>query len=173
MSREERRSRVKLNVKAELAWMDGIPCASGWRLDLKRPGAAWTGEKSLSESRTIESMIQFSTYEPNSDSTASSAACGPAMGTNRLYTISAYTGAPVYDREDAATNIDSPEDRDLQLSQGGIAPEVVWLFPSPDNPNCTGAACRPDPVCLVGLENCGVAINLDPIRTFWRQTGVN
>ena len=39
------------------------PGATGWRLDLRRPGA-WTGEKSLSEARTIESMIQFTTYEP-------------------------------------------------------------------------------------------------------------
>ena len=69
---------------------------------------------------------------------------------------------------------DSAEDRDSELSQSGIAPEVVWLFPSPDDPvNCVGAECRPDPVCLVGLENCGVGINLAPVRTFWRQTGVN
>jgi type IV pilus assembly protein PilY1 len=150
------------------------PAASGWRLDLKRPSAGFTGEKNLAEARTIESMIQFTTYEPNSASTVASASCAPGVGTNRLYTVSAYTGAPVFDRESPEDPPDSVDDRDTELAQGGLAPEVVWLFPSPDNPTtCHGAECRPDPVCLVGLENCGVGVNLAPVRTFWRQTGVN
>jgi len=150
------------------------PGASGWRLDLRRQGAGFTGEKSLAEARTIESMIQFTTYEPNSASTPQSTSCSPAVGTNRLYTISAYTGAPVYDRENPTDPPDSADDRETELAQGGIAPEVVWLFPSPENPaTCVGAECRPDPTCLVGLENCGVGVNLEPVRTFWRQTGVN
>ena len=146
------------------------PGATGWRLDLRSPA----GEKSLSEARTIQSMIQFTTYEPNLDEDDPvDGACAPNKGINRLYTISAYTGAPVYDRE-GATDPDSTDDRETELAQGGIAPEVVWLFPSPDNPQtCVGAECRPDPVCLVGLENCGVGVNLAPVRTFWRQTGVN
>jgi type IV pilus assembly protein PilY1 len=150
------------------------PGASGWRMDLRRPGGAWTGEKSLAEARTIQSMIQFSTYEPNSVSTVVSTSCAPGVGTNRLYTVSAYTGAPVFDRENPTDPPDSADDRDSELSQGGIAPEVVWLFPSPEDPvNCVGAECRPPPQCLVGLENCGVGVNLAPVRTFWRQTGVN
>jgi type IV pilus assembly protein PilY1 len=189
------------------------PTATGWRLDLRRPGGGWTGEKSLSESRTIQNMIQFTTYEPNDDSQSNSNACRPAPGTNRLYTISAFTGAPVFDLENSidpdadddgdgtpngaedddgdgvpnssdpdddgdgvpdGEDPDSAEDRDSELAQSGIAPEVVWLFPSPEDPvNCVGAECRPDPVCLVGLENCGVAVNLAPVRTFWRQSGVN
>ena len=150
------------------------PGASGWRMDLKRPGGSWTGEKSLSEARTVQSWIQFSTYEPNSASTVVSTSCSPGVGVNRLYTVSAYTGAPVLDRENPTDPPDSADDRDTDLSQGGIAPEVVWLFPSPEDPvNCVGAECRPPPQCLVGLENCGVGINLAPVRTFWRQTGVN
>ncbi|MGQ0429584.1 MAG: pilus assembly protein [Gammaproteobacteria bacterium] len=150
------------------------PGASGWRLDLRRPGGAWTGEKSLSEARTVQSMIQFSTYEPNSASITNPTSCSPAVGTNRLYSVSAFTGAPVLDRENPTGPPDSADDRDTELFQGGIAPEVVWLFPSPEDPvNCVGAECRPPPQCLVGLENCGVGINLAPVRTFWRQTGVN
>ncbi len=150
------------------------PAASGWRLDLRRPSAGFTGEKNISEARTIQSMIQFTTYEPNSDSTVVSASCAPDVGVNRLYSVSAFTGAPVYDRESPEDPPDSVDDRDTELAQGGLAPEVVWLFPSPDNPTtCVGKECRPDPVCLVGLESCGVGINLAPVRTFWRQTGVN
>lgn len=148
------------------------PGASGWRLDLRRPGGGWTGEKSLSEARTIQSMIQFSTYEPNSASTVVSTSCAPGVGTNRLYSVSAYTGAPVYDRENPTDPPDSADDRDTELSQGGIAPEIVYLFPSPDA-NCVGAECRPDPVGVVGLESIGRIPGLTPVRTFWRQTGVN
>ncbi len=146
------------------------PGASGWRLDLRTPA----GEKSLSEARTIQSMIQFTTYEPNLEpEDPVNGACAPDKGINRLYTISAFTGAPVYDRE-GGTDPDSTDDRETELAQGGIAPEVVWLFPSPEDPvGCVGAECRPDPVCLVGLENCGVGVNLAPVRTFWLQTGVN
>jgi type IV pilus assembly protein PilY1 len=153
------------------------PGASGWRLDLRRivSPVAWTGEKSLSEARTVQSMIQFTTYEPNLDvDDPVTGACAPKRGTNRLYTVSAYSGAPVLDRERPTDPPDSTDDRDTELSQGGIAPEVVWLFPSPEDPvNCVGAECRPPPQCLVGLENCGVGVNLNPVRTFWRQTGVN
>jgi type IV pilus assembly protein PilY1 len=147
------------------------PGASGWRMDLRRPAAGWTGEKSLSEARTVQSMIQFSTYEPNSDSTVLSTSCVPAVGINRLYTVSAYTGAPVFDRE-GATDPDSVDDRDTELSQGGIAPEIVYLFPSPDA-NCVGAECRPDAIGVVGVEVVGRLPLQDPVRTFWRQTGVN
>ncbi len=179
-----------------------IPAAaSGWRLDLRRPVAGFTGEKNLAEARTIESMIQFTTYEPNSDSTTASASCAPGVGTNRLYTISAFSGAPVYNLDSAvdpdgdddgdgvpngadsdddgdgvpdSSDPDSVNDRDTELQQGGLAPEVVWLFPSPDNPTtCVGAACRPDPVCLVGLESCGVGVSLAPVRTFWVQKDAN
>ena len=146
--------------------------ASGWRLDLRRPAAGFTGEKSLAEARTIESIIQFTTYEPDNASSPAIGSCSPGVGTNRLYSISAYTGAPVFDRESPEDPPDSADDRETELAQGGIAPEVVWLFPSPDAA-CSGAECRPDPVCLVGLENCGVGVNLAPVRTFWRQTGVN
>jgi type IV pilus assembly protein PilY1 len=147
------------------------PGASGWRMDLRRASAGWTGEKSLSEARTVQNMIQFSTYEPKAASAVATDSCRPDVGTNRLYTVSAYTGAPAFDRENPT---DPTDDRDGELAQGGIAPEVVWLFPSPDDPvNCVGAECRPPPQCLVGLENCGVGIDLDPVRTFWRQTGIN
>ncbi|MGH8243710.1 MAG: pilus assembly protein [Steroidobacteraceae bacterium] len=148
--------------------------ASGWRLDLRRPLAGFTGEKNLAEARTVMNMIQFTTYEPNDDSTEQSTACSPGLGTNRLYTISAFTGAPVYDRESPEDPPDSAEDRDQDLAQGGLAPEIVYVFPPPDNPaDCEGAECRPDAVGLVGVENVGSLPLGAPVRTFGRQTGVN
>ncbi len=102
--------------------------SSGWRLDLRRPAAGFTGEKSLAEARTVASKLQFTTYEPNNDSTAQSNSCAPGVGTNRLYSISAFTGAPVLDRENPEDPPDSVDDRDTELAQGGIAPEVVYVF---------------------------------------------
>jgi hypothetical protein len=193
--------------------------ASGWRLDLRRPGAGFTGEKSLAEARTVQSKIQFTTYEPNNASTPQSSSCAPGLGTNRLYTISAFDGAPVYDRESAADpdgdadgdgvpnslDPDSADDRDTELAQGGIAPEVVYVFLDsdvdgdgipdnvdddddgdgisdavdddddgdgiPDDDDDDGGG--DDGHCLVGLEACDPLDDLAPVRTFWRQTGVN
>jgi type IV pilus assembly protein PilY1 len=178
--------------------------ASGWRLDLRRPSAGFTGEKSLAEARTVASNIQFTTYEPNNASTPQSTSCAPGLGTNRLYTISAFTGAPVYDRENPADPPDSADDRDTELAQGGIAPEVVYVFTDsdvdgdgiPDNvdddddgdgipddvdddddgdgiPDIDDDGDGDDGHCLVGLEACDPLDDLSPVRTFWRQTGVN
>ena len=69
------------------------PGATGWRLDLKRPTGGWTGEKSLSEARTIESMIQFTTYEPNSDSTIGQRRAAPPASARTGSTRSAPTPA--------------------------------------------------------------------------------
>ncbi len=162
-----------LDVTSDIAPI--IPAgASGWRIDLRRPSAAWTGEKSLSEARTVNNLIQFTTYEPNSASTVQSASCSPGVGVNRLYTISAFTAAPVLNRDNPLLPPASVDDRDSRLAQGGIAPEVVWVFPPPDDElTCVGAECRPPPRCLVGVESCGVGINPAPVRTFWRQTGIN
>ncbi len=148
-------------------------------------------------------MLQFTTYEPNNASTAQSTSCAPGIGTNRLYTISAYTGAPVYDRESPADPPDSADDRDTELAQGGIAPEVVYVFldgdtdgdgvpdtedddddgdgipdSSDDDDDGDGVPDTEDDddgggKCLVGLEACDPLDDLSPVRTFWRQTGVN
>ena len=178
--------------------------APGWRLDLRRPGAGFTGEKSLSEARTAASNLQFTTYEPNNAS-VSPTSCAPGVGTNRLYSISAYTGAPVYDRENPEDPPDSADDRDRELAQGGIAPEVVYIFLQGDTdgdgiPDIEDTDDDGDGVpdsedtdddgdgipdteeedggttpgqCLAGLESCDPLQGLPPVRTFWRQTGVN
>jgi type IV pilus assembly protein PilY1 len=176
---------------------------SGWRLDLRRPGAGFTGEKSLSEARTVQGKLQFTTYEPNNASTSTSTSCAPGVGTNRLYTISAFTGAPAYDRENPEDPPDSADDRDRELAQGGIAPEVVYIFingdtdgdGTPDNEDMDDdndgipdtldddddgdgvededdTDGEKDP-CVAGLEICDPLEGMTPVRTFWRQTGVN
>jgi type IV pilus assembly protein PilY1 len=147
--------------------------SAGWYLQLVASGSTGSGEKVLAEASTIANMIQFPTYEPPSaDQLVGLDACSaPPYGLNRLYTVSAFTGAPVIEQDNAEGLTE--EDRVKQLSQTGIAPEVVWLFPSPENPaECTGNECHPAPRCLVGIEQCGVNLNLGPVRTYWRQNSV-
>ena len=98
-----------------------------------------------------------------------SAVCDDTVGVNRLYVIGAATGKAIYNN-DGRTEV-TPLDRSQVLDQGSIAPEVVFVFPSP-SANCTGSDCAaPEPICLVGLESCGRNLGNTPVRTYWRQGG--
>ena len=158
------------------AFVDGAPVAvepgaAGWYLDLQQSGS-WTGEKVLSEARTVANLIQFPTWEPSSGEVTELACEQPAAGLNRLYTVSAFNAAPVIEQNSQAGL--TVGDRSKPLEQSGIAPEVVWLFPSPDNPeDCVGAECRPTPRCLIGVEKCPGDITFNTTRTFWTQNSVN
>ncbi|MEE8463819.1 MAG: hypothetical protein V3S53_03440 [Gammaproteobacteria bacterium] len=135
----------------------------GWKLNLSN-----LGEKVLAESRTFDNKIFFTTFSPQGSGTA----CALSTGLNRLYAVNAVNASPFTDLDqDGDINLDI-DDRSRTLKTGGIAPEVVFLFPSPDDPNnCVGNQCTPDPECIVGLEVCNLGFDNDPIRTFWNQDG--
>ncbi len=86
---------------------------------------------------------------------------------------SAVDGSPTVNLDESADpEVLTLRDRFQDLEQGGISPEVVFIFPSPDDPeNCEGEECTPPPVCLVGLEACQAEFNNAPVRTFWTQEG--
>ena len=133
----------------------------GWKLILSDPG-----EKVLAESRTFDNKIFFTTFSPISNANS----CALSTGENRLYAVNAVNASPFTDL-DQDGNLDIT-DRTRTLKTSGIAPEVVFLFPSPDDPNnCVGKQCTPDPECMVGLEICKLGFGNDPIRTFWNQEG--
>lgn len=147
---------------------DDVP---GWRLELRLPGG-WEGEKVLAESRTFNNSIFFPTYLPNQAVAAN--VCTPAAGSNRIYVISAYDGAPVIEQDGVISDPDSDGDADLtvedrysDLAQSGIAPETVMLFP--------GGGDGTDPVvCLNGAEVLGACTNFTSrIKTFWHETGAD
>lgn len=146
------------------------PAAVGWKMDLTT-GGSFIGEKALAEARTFGGQVFFTTYTPNPTGAAS---CSITQGTNRLYVVSALTGGRVRDRASKVTDLPS----------SGIASNVVFVFPSPDDPadpdantliTCTGGGCPevPKPRCLVGVLDCGVLPELDPVRTFWSQRNVD
>ena len=160
--------------------------APGWKIQLRIPNG-WEGEKVLVESRTLDNKVFFTTYLPNSAS-ANSCAAAAGAGTNRAYVISAYDGAPVIEQDGDASDL-TVEDRWTNLNQGGIAPEVVFLFPDngpPPPQDCVQGDTRPeckcvnDPqkcppvVCLSGAEVLGACRDMNTrIKTFWLESGAN
>jgi type IV pilus assembly protein PilY1 len=150
------------------------PSALGWKLLLNQP--SWGGEKVLSEARTFNNRILFSSFTPEASASARNA-CVVSGVKNTFYAINALNGEILVQND---------------LQQTGIAPTPVILFPPPDGPGpsdpppdpepcvgdncpppppppCVGTECTPPPVCLVGLENCGVDLTNAPVRTFWTQ----
>jgi Tfp pilus tip-associated adhesin PilY1 len=145
----------------------------GWRLELRLP-SGFEGEKVLAESRTFNNVVFFPTYLPE----VRSGSCAP-IGSNRVYAVNIDNGAPVLDiNRDGQTTI---TDRYTDIAQGGIAPEVSFLFPRqlpgpttpppPGGPFPPGSGGRPV-LCAVGLEILsGVCTSAGtPVRTYWRQT---
>jgi len=139
---------------------------AGWKITLGK------GEKVLSEARTFQGAILVSSYDADADTVTNKGGCTTSSGRNGLWIVKALNGDPFADRDHDATL--ETEDRRGDLSQEGLAPEAVIIFPSPDDPNnCQGKACSPPPVCLVGLENCGVKFGDAPVKTFWSQKDVD
>ena len=146
-----------------------VPIGSpGWRLELRDGG--FRGEKVLAEARTFNNQIFFTTFTPGVAAIAND--CEPATGTNRLYVLDIFNGAPV-------NNLDGVGDeREFRLTdryqefEGSIANEAVVLFPSPDAPNCVGEQCRPPPLVCVDLFCFSTGFANDPVRTFWTQESV-
>jgi type IV pilus assembly protein PilY1 len=141
---------------------------AGWKLRLGQ-----RGEKTLAESRTFQGKVFFTTHAPGGPDSAPDA-CGIGNGVNRLYVVNALDARPARQREESATEpTESPADRSRRLAQGGIAPEAVFVFPTStvDRENPDGARPPAPPVCLVGLESCGVGLSNAPVRTYWRQRG--
>lgn len=138
----------------------------GWYMGLTE-----SGEKALAESRTFQNAIYFTTYAPRERN--QSVECGLAVGVSKLWVVSAVNARPIFNYDAATEGASSLTDRNKDLAQGAIAPEVVFVFPTPDNSLPGQIPPAVPPVCLVGLESCGGGITNPPVRTYWRQRGSN
>jgi len=131
-----------------------------------------TGEKVLAESRTFQNSIYFTSYSPEQRA-YNPEYCVATVGLNRLYVVDAASAKPVLNFDVATAGVTSVSDRSKELAQGSIAPEAIFVFPTPDsdvnNPNPPAVP----PICLVGLESCGSGLNNPPVRTYWQQRGTN
>jgi len=142
------------------------PDKGGWRLDLVEADPKGGGEKALAESRTFDANTYFTTYAPE---VREDDICGKQIGVNRLYVVSACNASPPFNN-DGKIDVVSVDDRTQVLAQGSIAPEVVFVFPTPPA-GCKDRSCVPPPQCLVGLMGCGKGAPNTPVRVFWRERG--
>jgi type IV pilus assembly protein PilY1 len=149
--------------------------APGWKLLLNQPGNAWQGEKVLSAANTFDNKIFFTTYSPPDRSSPSPNSCSSSSrgtGTNRAYIVNVLNGTPGRWQNDTGTGGEGetgedeedsqprPEDRFEELDQGGIAPQVSFLFPEPNKV-----------VCLSGVEVLSICTNFNSrIKTYWRES---
>ncbi len=139
------------------------PADRGWRFTLP------ANQKVLADSVTFNNEVFFVGFSPESQI---SAACTVGQGTNYLYRVSIINGDPVVNNLDALDPDDADDARRDVLAQGGIAPSPTILFPSPDDPDCEGAACAPPPIGCVGVECFDPGYVNNPVRTLWSQDGV-
>ena len=139
------------------------PTDRGWKFMLP------SNQKVLSDSITFNNEVFFVAFSPDSNAAAS---CAAGKGTNFLYRVSVINGDPVVNNLDALDPADSDDARRQTLQQGGIAPAPTILFPSPDDPSCTGADCAPPPVDCVGVECFDPGFINNPVRTLWTQDGI-
>lgn len=143
--------------------------SSGWKLLLNRP--SWRGEKSLSAANTFDNKVFFTTYTPPAEVVSDPNTCSrSSTGSNRAYVVNAFNGAPVPRRDGETLDAD---DRYEDLAQGGIAPEVSFLFPGEngDDPDEEDPEAEPkNIVCLSGVEVLDVCRNFNSrIKTYWRE----
>jgi len=103
----------------------------GWYLDLN-VGTGWKGEKVLAEARTFNNQVIFSTFRPGQDVVKS---CTPQLGTNRIYQLNIFNGAPVTNLDGlAATGPLTMTDMFIQ-NAGGILSTAQALFVDSDSDN--------------------------------------
>ena len=102
------------------------------------------------------------------------AACSTRFGINRLYVVDAATADPVENFDTTVAGATDASDRSKELAQRGtIAPEAIFVFPTPDADSSNPNPPAVPPICLVGLESCGTGLLNPPVRTYWQQRGTN
>ncbi|MCZ6840060.1 MAG: PilC/PilY family type IV pilus protein, partial [Alphaproteobacteria bacterium] len=140
------------------------PTDRGWKFTLP------ANQKVLSDSVTFDDTVTFVGFSP--EEAASSDGCAPTLGKNFLYRVSVENGDPVVNNLDTLDPADADDERMEELAQGGIAPTPTILFPSPDDPDCTGTDCAVPPIGCVGVECFDPGFANNPVRTLWTQDGI-
>jgi type IV pilus assembly protein PilY1 len=111
----------------------------------------------LADSVTFNGEVFFVSFSPDS---TGAAACNVGQGTNFLWRVSIVNGDPIVD------------DLGNVPSGGEDAARRQFLFPSPDDPDCTGADCAPPPIGCIGVECFDPGFTNNPVRTLWTQDGI-
>ncbi len=136
---------------------------SGWKFTLP------DNQKVLANSLTFNDDIMFVAFSPDSDAEAT---CSAGKGTNYLYHMKVINGDPIVPDLETLADTDADAARSTTLKQGGIAPSPTILFPSPDDADCEGEECSPEPIRCVGVECAPPGFKNYPVRTLWTQDGI-
>lgn len=139
------------------------PAKRGWKFSLP------SNQKVLSDSVTFNDTVTFVGFSPEANN---SDGCAPSLGKNFRYTVKVENGDPAVNNLDTLDPADADDERMEELAQGGIAPTPTILFPSPDDPSCTGTDCAPPPIGCVGVECFDPGFANAPVRTLWTQDGI-
>jgi len=135
----------------------------GWKFTLP------PDQKILAESATFDGRIFFVSFAPD---VIAAANCQVQIGSNFLYQVSVVNGDPLVNNLDSLADSMADAARVTTLQQGGIAPAPRFLFPSPDDPNCTTIDCSAPPIGCVGVECFDPGFGNFPVRTLWTQDGI-
>jgi type IV pilus assembly protein PilY1 len=135
----------------------------GWKFTMP------ANQKVITNSVTFADRIFFVGFSPETNLADQ---CQPSNGRNFLYEVSVVNGDPIVNNLDTLLPEDADAERSRELAQGGIAPAPSFLFPSPNDPDCTGAACSPPPIGCVGVECFNPGFVNNPVRTLWTQDGI-
>lgn len=157
---------IKLDDLVEVSGQVGAVIGAskrGWQFTLPER------EKVLSTSVTFNNEVFFIGFSPDN---AAAATCSAGVGKNVLYRVSVVNGDPIPNNLDGIVEGQEDAARVTELRQGGIAPSPRFLFPSPDDPDCTGDACSPPPLGCVGVECFDPGFENFPVRTLWTQDGI-
>jgi type IV pilus assembly protein PilY1 len=143
---------VDVTANATASVPQGSP---GWKLDLVA-GGGWNGEKVLAETRTFNNRVFVTTFRPGT----AGVNCHPALGTNRQYVMSLFTGAPINNRDGSTGTGPLTESDRYTEWEGAPPPETIFIFTDQGINSCVGTEC--------GLED----FPQFPIRTFWTQESI-
>ena len=169
---------VDLTTIVGQAATDAVPDGSpGWKIWL----STQHGEKVLAEARTLGGKVFFTTYEPTPGDEYFAESCAFNFGKNRLYVVSIVDARPYYPREGELNTdtdgdgepdsfVENTSDRSSELTQTGIASEVVFIFTDQLVQGSTSG--ERTVFCLAGFTSCPPGLSVEPVRTFWRQRGV-
>ncbi len=135
----------------------------GWMFTLP------ANQKVLSTSVTFNNEVFFVAFSPDN---AAAATCAAGRGRNFLYRVTVKNGDPIGDLDGIVPGGED-QARVTDLAQGGIAPSPRFLFPSPEDENCTGADCAPPPIGCIGVECFNPGFDNNPVRTLWTADGID
>ena len=132
-----------------------------------------SGEKILGKSLTINGIVYFTSFAPDS----SAQTCIASAGSNRLYKVGLAWGTPVVNLDALDPGDDYPTDEDGELIEnpfsenlntGGIASEVYLMSDSTLVDGKKKTVFRPCASLVCGDDE----IVLPPNRTYWTEDGL-